>query len=712
MALERHSYSIEIGGKELTLEISPIAGQANAAVLGKYGETIVLVTVVMSHHETDKNYLPLRVDYEERFYAAGKILGSRFMRREGRPSEDAILTGRLIDRTLRPLFDHRLRRDVQVVATVLSYDGENEPDFVAMSAASLALAISEVPWGGPVAGVHIGKVDGEVLVNPDNSKFKDKKFDYRTFASGPKDKINMIELEGYEAQEGEVLDAFDLAQKEINKLIDFQAEIIKKHGKPDAEVMLAEPDPEMKRIAEEFLKDKLPEAFFQPLKLEQDSRLGVLKHEYYEHLKTTWAEASDDNVLDYGAADRIFEEETDKLLHVGVLEQDKRPDGRKLDQVRDLEGEVGLFSRTHGSALFMRGNTQALVVTTLGPIGQGQLMESMSGTETRRFMLHYNFPPYSVGEVGMFRGPGRREIGHGALATKALKNLVPKADNFPYSIRVVSEITSSNGSSSMATVCGTSMSLMNAGVPIPKAVAGIAMGLITDGKGNFKVLTDIQGPEDHHGDMDFKVAGTVDGVTAIQLDTKVDGVTREMIEATLADAKKARIHIIGFMNGIIEKPNDDVSEYAPKVGMVLIDPAKIGMVIGPGGKMINGLIENHKLESIDIEEDGRIFVSADTQTKIDRVIAEISSMTHEYKVGDVVSGNIIKILEFGAIVDLGGGRDGMIHVSELKEGFVKNVTDVVSEGDFIQAKVIKVEDGRIGLSVKKMAPATPEKKAE
>ncbi|MBS3903289.1 MAG: polyribonucleotide nucleotidyltransferase [Anaplasmataceae bacterium] len=702
MALERHTYSIEVGGKELTLEISPLAGQANAAVLGKYGETIVLATVVMSNRDTDKDYLPLRVDYEERFYAAGKILGSRFMRREGRPSEDAILTGRLVDRTLRPLFDYRLRRDVQVVVTVVSYDEENDPDFVGLAAASLALGLSEVPWNGPVAGARVGKISGKLVVNPDNSHTCGEGCSFHAFASGPKDKINMIELEGRETQEDEVMEAFDLAQKEINRLIDFQNDIIKKHGKTKAEVVLDEANPELKKLAKEFLGDKLPEAFYHPLKLEQQSRLGVLKHEYFEYLKGQWETTHPEEHLEGAVLDRLFEEEIDELLHVGVLKSDKRPDGRKLDEVRALEGEVGLFNRTHGSSLFMRGNTQALVVTTLGPLGQGQLIETMEETSTRRFLLHYNFPPYSVGEIGMFRGPGRREIGHGALATKAVKNLIPPMEKFPYTIRVVSEITSSNGSSSMATVCGTSMALMDAGVPIPKAVAGIAMGMVSDEKGNFKVLTDIQGPEDHHGDMDFKVAGTKDGVTAVQLDTKIEGLNREMIKATLADAKKARLHILTFMNTIIAEPKKNLSPFAPKVGFIQIDPEKIGMVIGPGGKMINGLIATHKLTGIDIEDDGKVFVSADTQEKVDKVTAAIASLTHEYKIGDIVSGNIIKILEFGAIVDLGGGRDGMIHVSELRDGFVKNVTDVVKEGDFVQAKVIKVEDGRIGLSIKQL----------
>jgi polyribonucleotide nucleotidyltransferase len=702
MALEKYTYSTEVGGKELTLEISPLAGQANAAVLGKYGETIVLATVVMTHSDTDKNYLPLRVDYEERFYAAGKILGSRFMRREGRPSEEAVLTGRLIDRTLRPLFDDRMRRDVQVVTTVLSYDGENEPDFVALAAASLALSLSEVPWAGPLAGVHVAKIDGKLVINPNKTHECDSKCVFHAFASGPKDKINMVELDGREAQEEEVLEAFELAQKEINKIIDFQSGIITKHAKAKAEVLFSEPHDDLKKLTKEFLKDRLSVAFYHPLKLEQQSRLGALMHEYFEHLKLEWAKSHPDEAFDNGAADRLFEEAINDLLHDGILKENKRPDARGLDEVRDLEGEVGLFNRTHGSALFMRGNTQALVVTTLGPVGQAQLVETLEGASTRRFMLHYNFPPYSVGEVGMFRGPGRREIGHGALAAKALKHIIPSMEQFPYAIRVVSEIVSSNGSSSMATVCGTSMSLMNAGVPIPKPVAGIAMGMVTDSQDNFKVLTDIQGPEDHHGDADFKVAGTADGITAIQLDTKVNGLNQEMIKATLADAKKARIHILGFMKTVIAEPNKGVSEYAPKVGMVKIDPAKIGMVIGPGGKMINGLIEEYKLTGIDIEEDGRVFVSADTQAKVDMVLKEIESLTHEFKVGDVISGNIMKVLDFGAIVDLGGGRDGMIHVSELKEGFVDKVTDVVNEGDFVRAKVVKVEDGRIGLSVKRL----------
>jgi polyribonucleotide nucleotidyltransferase len=701
MSRTKKQFSIEVGGKPLTLEVSSLAEQANAAVLAKYGETIVLVTVVMSRHDSSADYLPLRVDYEERFYAAGKIMGSRFVRRESRPSEDAILTGRLVDRVLRPLFDNRIRRDIQVVATVLSYDEEHDPDFVGLLAASTALHISDVPWSGPVAGVRVAEIGGEVVINPTNTQMKDPTCLFESFVAGPKSTINMIELSGKEAEEGRVVVAFVKAQKEIDRLTDFVEGIQKEIGKPKAEVKLAEPDEALKKAVLDFISPRLREAVFHSGDLKERGKIGTFKHELFEHLRETLV--AEGQAVNFKAADFLYEEEIDKLVHEEAIKNERRPDGRKLDEVRELSSEVGLFERTHGSALFVRGSTQALAVVTLAPPGAELMIETMETTEKRHFLLHYNFPPYSVGEVGAFRGPGRREIGHGALASKALRAVVPTVEDFPYTIRVVSEIMSSNGSSSMATACAAVLALMDAGVPIKKPVAGIAMGLMIDEDGKFKVLTDIQGPEDHHGDMDFKVAGTDAGVTAVQLDVKFRGVTKDMIEKTLAQAKQARLHILGSMQEAIKTPRAELSKYAPAIQMIRINPDKIGMVIGPGGKMINGLIKAYGLLGIDIEEDGRVYVSADDPAKVTRVINEIQGLTKEYQVGDFVEGNIINILDFGAIVDLGGGRDGMIHVSELKEGFVKNVTDVVKKGDFVRAKVIKAEpDGKIGLSLKQM----------
>lgn len=698
--MQRKEFKTEIGGKTLTLEVSELAPQTNAAVLAKYGETIALVTVVMSKHEASVDYLPLKVDYEEKFYAAGKIIGSRFIRRESRPSEDAILSGRLVDRTLRPLFDNRIRREIQVVVTILSYDEENDPDFVGLIGASTALAISDVPWEGPVGGVRVAKIGDKLVVSPDNSLMRRDDFVFETFVSGVSDRINMVELGGREASEAEVVEAFNLAQGEINKLVGFQKSVISEIGKKKAEILLSEIDPQVRAEASKFLSDKLEAAVYVKDKATYYEGLAKLGKELGTHLVEVFPD-HDKSKLSKDSH-FLFDEAVDQLVHKNILEKEMRPDGRKLDEVRELQGEVGLFKRTHGSGLFMRGNTHALAVTTLGAPGAEQIIETMETNTKRRFLLHYNFPPYSVGEVGTFRGPGRREIGHGALAEKALKYLIPSKDEFPYTIRVVSEIMSSNGSSSMATVCASALSLMDAGVPIKKPAAGIAMGLMSDEKGNYKILTDIQGPEDHHGDMDFKAAGTEDGVTAIQMDVKVSGVPVEILAKTLTQAKEARVKILKFIKGVLAGPREKVSEFAPAISHFMINPEKIGVVIGPGGKMINGLIKKYELSGIDIDEDGTVFVSGTNHERMEAAVLEIKALTREFAIGEIVEGKIIKLLDFGAILDLGGGKDGMIHISEFKNGFVKDINEVVKLGDFVRAKIVKVDEGRIGLSVKQL----------
>jgi polyribonucleotide nucleotidyltransferase len=517
----------------------------------------------------------------------------------------------------------------------------------------------------------------------------------------------MIELGGLDAQEKDVVTGFKLAQTEINKLIAFQEQIQKEIGKPKAEVAIAKPDADIKAEVQAFLADKLEDAIYKPTKVEHTTAVGALNHALNEHIKEKFGVTKEK--INWKGVESLFEEMVNQTVHKNVLEKDRRPDGRKLDEVRALDAEVGLFSRTHGSALFVRGNTQALAVTTLAAPGAEQMIETMETTGKRRFMLHYNCPPFSVGEVGSFRGPGRREIGHGNLARKSLERLIPSKEEFPYTIRVVSEIMSSNGSSSQATICASSLSLMDAGVPLKKPAAGIAMGLMmafnADGTAdvnNYKILTDIQGPEDHHGDMDFKVAGTDDGVTGVQMDVKVDGLTIELLEKAFAQAREARIHILKTIKATLPAPRTAISQFVPKIRQFKIDPAKIGTVIGPGGKMINGLIAKYELAGIDIEEDGGVYVSGVDLAKVEAAVAEILGMTKEWKVGEIVEGPIIKILEFGAIVDLGGGADGMIHVSELKQGFVKQVEDVVHLGDHVRAKIIKAENGKIGLSLKQM----------
>ena len=697
--MQKKEYSYQVGGKTLTITHSPLAHQANAAVLAQYGETVVLATVVMTGSDKPLDYLPLKVDYEERFYAAGKIIGSRFVRREGRASDDAILAGRLVDRTIRPLFDYRIRRDIQVVITVLAYDEQNDPDFVGLIAASTALSISDVPWNGPVGGVRVAKIGNELVVNPDNQLWE--KAEFETFASGPEGKINMIELAGKEALEEDILKAFDVATQEINKLIEFQKQITAEIGKKKLELDFSG-DEIYLNIMKAASSGKLDEAVLKKDKQERSSALNALKEEVIAAAAAKFAEDG----LNYEplVASRLWEDLVDETVHRNILEHDKRPDFRAITEIRPLLAEVSILPRTHGSAIFMRGDTQSLAVTTLAAPGQEQLVETMETTTKRRFMLHYNFPPYSVGEIGNFRGPGRREIGHGTLARKAIEPLLPTPEEFPYTIRVVSEILSSNGSSSMATVCATSLALMDAGVPIKKQVAGIAMGLMSDSKsGKYKVLTDLQGPEDFYGDMDFKVAGTRDGVTAIQLDTKISGLTSDIIRDAMEAAKVARMKILDTLDAAIAKPRPELSKYAPIIRQIQINPEKIGLVIGPGGKMINGLIKKYNLAAIDIEEDGRVSVAGTDLAAVEAAVSEISAMTRDFKVGDIVEGTVIKILDFGAIVDLGGGMDGMIHVSELKNGgFVKSVTDVVKLGDFVRAKVIRVEDGRIALSLKGM----------
>ena len=701
--LNKKQFSIDVAGKTLTIEVSALAEQANAAVIAKYGETVVLATAVMARKESPTDWMPLKVDYEEKFYAAGKIIGSRFIRREGRASEEAILAGRLVDRTIRPLFDNRIRQEIQVVVTVLQIDEENDPEFVGLLGASTALVISDIPWAGPVAGVRVVQAGSDFKINPDNSFVTKTEHVFDAFVSGTKDRINMLELGGLDAQEKDIVKGFELAQKEINRLVEFQEKIKKEIGKEKAAVAISEPSEELRTAVAAFLKGKIEAAVFIPSKAEQHSAVGKLKTDLFSHLKETLGAGGKEKDINFKAADFLFEEAVNDIVHEKALTAEERPDGRKLDELRKLDGEVAMFSRTHGSAIFMRGNTQALAVTTLAAPGAEQLIETMETNTKRRFMLHYNFPPFSVGEVGTFRGPGRREIGHGNLARKSLERLIPSKEEFPYTIRVVSEIMSSNGSSSMATVCASALSLMDAGVPLKKPAAGIAMGLMMKDVKNYKVLTDIQGPEDHHGDMDCKVAGTEDGVTGMQMDIKVDGLTVEILEKTLMQARKARLEILAVMKKVLPTHREKLSPFVPTIRQLKINPSKIGLVIGPGGKMINGLIEKYQLSGIDIDDDGGVFVSGTVLENVERAVADIVGMTREFKVGEIIEGTVIKTLEFGAIVDLGGGKDGMIHVSELKQGFVKKVEDVVKVGDFVRAKIISVDDdGRIRMSIKQL----------
>lgn len=677
--LERKTWATPMGDSELRFEVSDLAKQANAAVIAHYGDTAVLAAVVMGKHNKEGDFFPLTVDYEERFYAAGKILGSRFVRREGKSSDDATLSGRLIDRTIRPLFDQRLRREVQVTLTVLSYDEIHDPDETGLLAASLALGISDIQWNGPVAAVR------QTSKNPDGS------FRHELFFAGPKDRVNMIEFEGIEIPESEINASYAGIQKEINRLVDFQVGIIKEIGHPKGNVTLPEADARLRDVVKIFIEPKLAEAF-------KSKGVDTLKESLFEHLKQ--ANETEENLK---LVDGLFEEIADAFVHTLAIDKGQRVDGRRLDEIRPLYAEVGTFRRMHGSAIFMRGDTQILAVTTLASPSAEQITETMEGTTTKRFMLHYNFPKFATGEVGRSRGPGRREIGHGSLAAKAIRNMIPEKGLFPYTIRVVAETLSSNGSSSMATTCAATLSLMDAGVPIRKPIGGISIGLMSNSNGTYKILTDIQGPEDHYGDMDFKVTGTDMGVTAIQMDVKVNGITELMFKETMEAAKKARTEILTAITDTMPTPRAKVSDFAPIIITIPINPNKIGEVIGPGGKVINGMIAaaDNKV-TIDIEQEGKVFIAGTDRAMVEQTRRAVEAIVKEYAIGDIVEGPIVRMLEFGAIVDLGGGRDGMIHVSELQEGFVKKAEDVVKLGQHVWAKVIRVEDGRIGLSLKSM----------
>ncbi len=694
--LENKKFEMDLAGRQLKVSFTPLAEQANGSCLVQYGDTLILATATMGKFDKEgTDFFPLTVEYEEKFYAAGKILGSRFVRREGKASEAAILSGRLIDRTIRPLFDQRIRRDVQVVTTVLSLDEDNDPDFVGLIGASLALACSDIPWNGPISGIRIGKKDGKLIVNPTYKERAENIFD--AFVSGIEDKINMLEIGVDESPEAEVVAAIKLAQQEIEKLNDFQKKIIKEMGRTKANIALAEIDPEFKKKVQAFLEPKLEDAIYQKDKMEMNKKIDELTASLKE-----WAKSIDENKI--GEAMHILEEEIDNTVHKNILEKEKRPDGRKLDELRKLSAQAGgLLPRVHGCGLFIRGNTQALSSVTLAGPSRELTVETIESSESKRFIHHYNFPPFSVGEAKPMRGPGRREIGHGALAEKALRPIIPNKEQFPYTIRVVSEILSSNGSSSMASACGSSLALMDAGVPIKEAVGGVAMGLMMDDK-NYKILTDIQGPEDHYGDMDFKVAGTKNGVNACQMDVKIQGITLEIVEKTLEQTKRARLEILAKINEAIFEPRKTLSPLAPKIKIIKIKPDQIGSVIGSGGKTIKEIMEKTGVE-IDIDDDGSVFITGVNEAGVDEAVRIVESITHEFTPGEIIEGKVTKILDFGAVVEFGPNSDALLHISELAHRRVEKVEDVVKLGDVIKVKVLRVEEGKIGVSLKALTPA-------
>ncbi len=695
--MAKKTWSMTVAGKELVIESGWWAKQANGSVTVRYGETQILGTAVMSAGMGfARSYFPLMVDYEERYYAAGKIKGSRFIKREGRPSDDAVLTGRVVDRTIRPLFNGRMRNDVQVVVSAQSFDGENDPDILAVIAASTALSISDIPWGGPVAAVRVGLIDGEIIINPTRTELE--KSTLNLTLAGTKDMVNMIEAGGQEVSDKDMIRAFEAGQKVVAEIATFIGEIQAEIGKEKAEPFLMQLEDDVEAlIREKALASGLDAALY-GTKAEIKAQTKDAK----ERTKNAVVEALGDDVPELfdDAFELVFDELADEIVHKNILDGEKRPDGRALDEIRPITCEVGVLPRPHGTGVFTRGETQVLTVTTLGAPGDNQVIDTMEVDMKKHYIHHYNFPAYCVGEVRPMRGPGRREIGHVALAEKALVPVIPSREEFPYTILLVSEVMESNGSSSMASTCGSTLSLMHAGVPIKRPVSGIAMGMITDADGRFKVLSDIQGAEDHYGDMDLKVAGTERGITALQMDVKLDGVTLEMLRAAITQANEGRAHILGKMLATIPAPRKEMSPYAPRIITMKIDPEKIRDVIGKGGETINKIIDETGA-SIDIEDDGSVFITAPDGDGGEKAREWIHNLTRTVEAGEVFTGKVVRIMDFGAFVEILPGQDGLVHISELDHKRVEKVTDVVNVDDIVEVKVKEIDKmGRINLSIK------------
>jgi len=685
------SKSVEIDGRTLTLEVGRFAGQANAAVLARLGDTMVLATVVASDKPVDIDYFPLYVEYIERMYAGGRIKGSRWVKREGRPSDEAVLTARLIDRSIRPLFPEGYKNEVQVVITVLSVDAENDADIPAICAASAALAISDIPWNGPVGALRVGFVpkngEGSFTANP---TYQDLEYsEMNLVISGTDKAVIMVEAGASGVPEKTILEAFKFAQGEIKKIIQLIKALEKEVGKKKQAVELEKLDAQLVKKIEKDAGEKIKELTqAMATKLEGDESLAELKEvlaEKYEEEKRS-------------TINKIVEKLSKQFIREGVLQKGKRIDGRKPEEIRPIEIEVGVLPRTHGSAMFKRGNTQALTVTTLGSPSLEQLIESMTGEESKRYIHHYYMPPFSVGETGRIGWPSRREIGHGSLAERALEPLIPVEEKFPYTIRLVSEIMSSNGSTSMAAVCGSTLSLMDAGVPIKAPVAGIAMGMISDGEKQV-ILSDILGMEDFNGDMDFKVAGTKDGITALQMDVKTLNLTPKILEQALRQAYEGRMFILGEMIKALPASRAQVSKFAPKIKLLHIPVDKIGEVIGPGGRIIKQIISETGA-AVDVEDDGTVSVSAPDEKAVDKAVNWIEGLTKEINVGEVFEGTVKRIQPFGAFVEIVPGKDGLVHVSNMSADYVQDPNDVVEIGQKVKVRVSKIDDrGRIDLSM-------------
>lgn len=702
--MQEKKWSLSIGGRELVIETGTLAKQASGAVTARYGDTVVLATAVMSQEMSRiTGYFPLMVDYEERYYAAGKIKGSRFIKREGRPSDDAVLSGRAIDRTIRPLFDRRMRNEVQVIATTLSYDGENDPDLVAMIAASAALALSDIPWNGPIGAVRVGLQDGGLVLNPSTEARAHSALDL--LLAGTQEKINMIEAAAQEITEAQMIEAFRFGFEAIVSITRFIEGIKVEAGKEKRPAALLRGTAEFEAdIRQTYVTFGLPAALYLTPKQAMEGVVAEINAKVTAYAAEKYPEQPYLNELLAILADEV----ADEAVHENILHKDARPDGRALTEIRPITCAVGLLPRTHGTGLFTRGQTQALTVTTLGAPGDEMVVDTMEVDMKKRYMHFYNFPPYSVGEIKPMRGPGRREVGHGMLAEKALVPVLPSREDFPYTILLVSEVLESNGSSSMASTCGSTLSLMDAGVPIKKPVAGIAMGVIMGQDGVCKTLSDIQGLEDHYGDMDFKVAGTKDGITAMQMDVKIDGLTPDMLATAIAQAKEGRLFILEAMLATLPAPRPTLSPYAPRIITLQVNPDQIRDIIGPGGKIINQIIEETGV-SIDIEDDGSVFITSTDERGAQKAVEWIRTLTREVKAGELFQARVTRIMNFGAFAEVLPNQEGLIHISELAENRVEHVEDIVSVGDIVPVIVKEIDSqGRINLSRK--AALRPEPK--
>ena len=684
------SFEIELGGRKLTIEQGKMAKQANGAVLVRYGDTVVLVTATASSAPREGvDFFPLTVDYEEKMYAAGKIPGG-FIKREGRPSSDAVLCARLIDRPIRPLFPDGFRNDVQIVATVLCVEQDNPPEIAAMIGASCALTVSDIPFMGPIAGVRVGYVDGAFVINPTEEQRAVSELNLTV--AGSHDAVMMVEAGANELSEEVVLDAILFGHAEIRRLVEFQNDIRSACGKEKIVPAIFAVSEELESKVRTYAEERLDAATRNSDKLARDADIAAIKAETVEHFIEEYPEAAKE------ISQILYKIEKGIVRHM-ITHEKIRPDGRALDEVRPVSCEVGILPRTHGSGLFTRGQTQVLTVTTLGSLGDEQIIDGLGPETTKHYLHHYNFPGYSVGEARPMRSPGRREIGHGALAERALFPMIPSIEDFPYTIRLVSEILESNGSSSMGSVCGSTLSLMCAGVPIKRPVSGVAMGLVRDGD-DYSILTDIQGMEDALGDMDFKVAGTTKGITAIQMDIKIAGITRDILASALAQAKQGRAFILEKMLACIDKPAAELSPYAPRVEVITIDIDKIRDVIGTGGKVVRKIIDETGVD-VDIHEDGNIFITSPNMDAMDRARKMIEDIVREVKVGEVYTGRVTRFLKFGAFVELLPGKEGLCHISQLAKHRGESVEDVVKIGDQLEVKVIEIDEkGRINVSHK------------